>query len=75
MDIEKKVIEDIIAMLDEQEGEKLKKHPKLMAMEVEVKKEPMMGKPEMPEESEDESESELELSPEILKKLLEMGGE
>lgn len=70
MDIEKKVIEDIIAMLDEQEGEKLKKHPKLMAMEVEVKKEPMMGeKPEM-EESEDESE--MELSPEMLAELMKL---
>lgn len=71
MDIEKKVLEDIIAMLDEQEGEKLKKHPKLMAMEVEVKKEPMVGeKPEMEEESEDESE--MELSPEMLAELMKL---
>lgn len=71
MDIEKKVIEDIIAMLDEQEGEKLKKHPKLMAMEVEVEKKPMMGeKPEIKEESEDESE--MELSPEMLAELMKL---
>lgn len=69
MDIEKKVIEDIIAMLDEQEGEKLKKHPKLMSMEVEVEKKPMEEKPEM-EESEDEPE--MDLSPEMLAELMKL---
>ena len=70
MDLEKKVIEDIIAMLDEQEGEKLKKHPKLMSMEVEVEKKPEMEKPEMEDESEDESE--MELSPEMLAELMKL---
>ena len=69
MKLEQKVLEGIIEMLDEQEGEKLKKHPKLMAMEVEIEKKPEM-KEEMPEESEDESE--MELSPELIQKLLEM---
>jgi hypothetical protein len=71
MELEKKVLEGLIEMLDEQEGEKLKKHPKLMAMEIEMSKKPEM--PEM-EESKDESEdeSEMELTPELIQKLLEM---
>jgi hypothetical protein len=68
MELEKKVLEGLIQMLDEQEGEKLKKHPKLMAMEVEIEKKPKMEEPEM--ESEDDSE--MELTPELIQKLLEM---
>ena len=67
MKLEQKVLEGIIEMLDEQEGEKLKKHPKLMAMEVEVEKKPEMEMPEM-----EEDESEMELTPELIQKLLEM---
>jgi hypothetical protein len=67
MDLEKKVLEGLIEMLEEQEGEKLKKHPKVMAMQMEVEKKPVM--PEVEEESEDE---EMELSPELIQKLLEM---
>lgn len=74
MDLKSKVLDEIIAMLDEEEGSKLKKHPKLMAMQLEVEKQP---KPEIKEEALPESESEdveeeEELSPEIMKKLLEM---
>lgn len=69
MELEKKVIDEIIAMLDEQEGEKLKKHPKLMAMQVEVEKKPEMETPKMGEEV--ESEDEMEITPELLQKLLE----
>lgn len=73
MKLESKVLDEIIAMLDEQEGEKLKKHPKLMAMQVEIEKKPKdesmeMEKPEM----EEEDEAEAELSPEMIQKLLEM---
>lgn len=71
MELEKKVLEGIIEMLDEQEGEKLKKHPKLMAMEIEVGKKPE----EMPmaeKEVEKEDESEIDLSPEMIQKLMEM---
>jgi hypothetical protein len=68
MKLEQKVLEGIIEMLDEQEGEKLKKHPKLMAMEVEVEKKPEMEMPEV----EEEDDSEMELSPELIQKLLEM---
>ena len=70
MDLEKKVLEGIIEMLDEQEGEKLKKHPKLMAMQLEVEKKPEM--PEMKEESQESEDEEMELSPELIQKLLEM---
>lgn len=66
MKLESKILDEIIAMLDEQEGEKLKKHPKLMAMEVEVEKKPMV------EEEDDEMEDEKELTPEMIQKLLEM---
>lgn len=72
MELEKKVIDEIIAMLDEQEGEKLKKHPKVMAMQLEVEKKPEleMEAPKMGEEI--ESEDEEEISPELLQKLLEL---
>ena len=80
MDIENKVLQDIIDMLDEQEGEKLKKHPKLMALQVEVGKKPEMaegeGEEEDPEHEASESPEELsqegEMSPEMIKKVLEM---
>jgi hypothetical protein len=70
MKLEQKVLDGIIQMLEEQEGEKLKKHPKLMAMEVEIEKKPKMEMPEEEEEKEDESE--MELTPELIQKLLEM---
>lgn len=72
MQLEQKVIDEIIAMLDEQEGEKLKKHPKLMAMQVEVEKKPEMEMMEKPEMEEVEKEEEMEITPELLQKLLEM---
>jgi hypothetical protein len=71
MELEKKVLEGLIQMLDEQEGEKLKKHPKLMAMEVEIEKKPKMEEMEEPE-MESEDDSEMELTPELIQKLLEM---
>ena len=78
MELDKKVLEEIIGMLEEQEGEKLKKHPKLMAMQVEVEKPKLeVENPESPEVDpvdggvKEESEDDEELSPEMLKKLLE----
>lgn len=76
MELEKKILEDIINMLDEQEGEKLKKHPKLMAMEVEMKKPNASDEEEAKQEGEsldeEKSEDEMELTPEMIQKLLEM---
>lgn len=69
MKLESKIIDEIIEMLEGEEGEKLKKHPKLMAMQVEVEKKPMV-KEEKEVEMEDEAEE--ELTPEMIQKLLEM---
>lgn len=71
MKLESKILDEIISMLEDQEGEQLKKHPKLMAMEVEVDKKPQVEvDDEIGKEKEDEMDG--ELSPEILQKLLEM---
>ena len=65
MELEKKVLKGIMEFLDGQEGESLKKHPKLMAMKVE-KVEPAL------EVEKPEVESEEDLSPEMVQKILEM---
>ncbi len=81
MDLKNKVLDEIISMMDDKEGDNLKKKsPKFMAMSVEVKKpdekelpkELMAEKmdPSM-EESEGEDGMEAEISPEMLKKLIE----
>lgn len=88
MDIEtkKKVLEEIMSLMDEKEGEKLKSHPKFMAAKIEVAK-PVEGDAEMMKEKMlgDESEmkpghelsespgvesSEEEISPEMIDMLL-----
>lgn len=72
LETKKKVLEEIMGLMDEKEGDRLKSHPKLMAAKVEF------GKPkddideplevtEDPEKSEDE-----DMDPEMIKKLLEM---
>lgn len=76
--IKSKVLDEIIALMDEEEGNKLKKHPKLMAAKISVEKDApkeMMAE-EMPmaegEESEDEG-LELEgLDPDMLEKLAKL---
>lgn len=69
MDLKSKVLDEIISLMDEKEGEGLKKKsPKFMAMSVEVKKPEI--KPEIKKEAE-ESEEEMELTPEMIKKLIE----
>lgn len=88
MEIKKKVLSEIMDLMDEKDGEMLKMHPKVMAAKIEVAKpesegavdmmkEKMMGdKGEMMpghESSESpEMESEEEMSPEMIKKVLEM---
>lgn len=72
LDMKKKVAQEIMALMDEKDGERLKSHPKLMA------KSPA---PEMPMEGEEmlaegvPVEGEEEISPEMLQKLMEMLGE
>lgn len=74
MDLEKKVIKGIMEFLDGQEGEKLKKHPKLMALNVE-KVEPEALEAESSEPVDEEKSEDLtadDLTPEMIKKLLAM---
>lgn len=78
--IKQKVLDEIIALMDDEEGNKLKKHPKLMAAKISVEKaEPKEMMSEMMpegegEESEDEDEGlELEgLDEEMLAKLAKL---
>lgn len=72
MDLKTKVLDEIIGMMDDKEGEMLKKKsPKFMAMSVEIKKPKAEEMKEDMGESKDEEGSELELSPEMIQKLLE----
>lgn len=72
MDLKSKVLDEIISLMDEKEGEGLKKKsPKFMAMSVEVKK---PSEKELPKELVVENEGEEmeeDLDPEMIKKLLE----
>lgn len=58
MKLKKKILEDIMAEMDREEGNRLKKHPKLVAMQVEIAK--PMGKKEMEMEG---KEPEMEMEP------------
>lgn len=86
LEMKKKVAQEIIALMDEKEGERLKKHPKLAAAAA-PKVDPVEGEEEEMKlgegaESADEpslevdpelaSKDEEELSPELIQKLLEM---
>jgi hypothetical protein len=85
LETKQKVLEEIMSLMDEKEGDKLKSHPKLMAAKIEI------GKPksedgedpaeELSESPLDESKEHLldekpkdeeEVDPEMLKKLIEM---
>lgn len=71
--VKQDVLQEIIDLMDEREGDSLKKHPKLLASKVEVE----APAPEADEKSEElpkEESAELpegEISPEDLDKLLE----
>jgi len=64
MELKNKVLSEIMSLMDEREGEDLKKHPKLMAAKAEKPESEVLEAPES-EESEDE------VSPEMLQKLLD----
>ncbi len=84
LETKQKVLEEIMSLMDDKEGEKLKSHPKLMAAKVEI------GKPKELEGSEDEEalespdeeahemslgdkpKDEDDIDPEMMKKLIEM---
>lgn len=81
LETKKKVLSEIMDLMDEKDGEMLKMHPKVLAAKVEVEKpekedavsimkSKMMGSEEPSEGLEIESED--EMSPEMIKKMLEM---
>lgn len=71
LETKKKVLEEIMSLMDEKEGDSLKmKSPKFMAAKVEIKKPDMEIDPE--EEMELGSEDEEEMSPEMIEKLVKM---
>lgn len=85
LEMKKKVAQEIMDLMDQKDGERLKKHPKIVAASIEIdKKKPldeMMSKGEEAEESSEEiksfgqeksKEDEEEISPEMISKLLEM---
>lgn len=81
VEMKKKILSEIMDLMDEKEGDILKSHPKVMAAKVEIEKPEKkdaldMMKSKMPEENEmsDDSdiESEEDMSPEMIKKMLEM---
>jgi len=82
MEMKKKVLEEMMDLMDEKEGENLKlKSPKFMAAKVEVSKPESLGSmikekpsdenPELELEGSESDEKE-EMSPEMIQKLLEM---
>lgn len=82
MDLKKKVLSEIMDLMDAREGDRLKKHPKLMKAEIEVvneeKKEDDEMMPEMMDEKEEgmediqeEKEAEMDIDPEMLQMLIE----
>ena len=86
LDVKKKVLDEIMGLMDEKDGDRLKNHPKVLAAKIEVKKdnpiemmkEKMNGDDGENDPGHEESESpemeasEDEMNPEMIKKLLEM---
>lgn len=73
LEMKQNILKEIMDLMDQKEGEKLKSHPKFMAAKVEVEK-PAVEEAEPKEESVEVGEksmSESEVSPEQLQMLLE----
>lgn len=79
--VRSKVLKEIMGLMDEKEGDKLKMHPKLMAMKIEkiepMEKGKMMGSPleELNPSEDEKAESELdseEIDPETLAELVKL---
>lgn len=71
LEMKKKVLQEMMDMMSEKDGDKLKQHPKMMSLKVEEK--PLEGSPdEEKSESPSEEASEDDLSPEAIQKLLEL---
>lgn len=81
LEMKQKVAKEIMDLMDQMEGDRLKKHPKVMGASIEIeKKEPMMASdpeeiaesPEAKAVEDSEDGEEMELSPEMIEKILAM---
>lgn len=79
--MKQKVLQEIMDMMDEKDGEQLKAHPKFMAAKIEVAKPKVLAVGDESTEEEgpgeevemtEKPESEEEISPEMIEKLIEM---
>lgn len=70
LELKKKVLQEMMDLMDQKDGENLKGHPKMMALKVEAK--PEVENPESGVDPVDGGEDEDELSPEMVQKILEM---
>ena len=75
LETKQNVLKEIMALMDEREGDKLKSHPKLMAAKIEVEKpkgaEGILEKLKNESPEAPEAEAESEVTPEQLQKLLD----
>lgn len=86
LEMKKKIAQEIMDLMDQKDGDRLKSHPKLMAASIEVGKKPELDmlKGDDDEKFEDPKEESLEspavekaedsseISPEMIQKLIEM---
>lgn len=73
LELKKKVLQEMMDLMDQKDGENLKGHPKMMALKVEAK--PEVGSPDdevLDSQKVEDSEDEDDLSPEMVQKILEM---
>lgn len=70
IETKKKVLEEIMSLMDEKEGEKLKSHPKFMAAKIEVEKPEVEAKEIEPSLEIEAEKPEDEISPEMIEMLL-----
>lgn len=77
LELKKKVLQEMMDLMDEKDGESLKSHPKMMALKVEAKPEVEEKESHLMADGSkmldgEMSEDDEELSPEMVQKILEM---
>lgn len=73
LELKKKVLQEMMDLMEQKDGESLKGHPKMMALKVEAKPEADSAEPKLGLDPEDAAaEGEEDLSPEMVQKILEM---
>lgn len=74
LELKKKIMSEIMGLMDEKEGEQLKSHPKLAMAKVEIEKPGMEEEvPSLDDVAKDSMEpKDEEIDPEMMAKLLEM---